>query len=308
MEEVDLALKSAGIYVRVREWRCTVSAIFRCVTRILICGLPLTGPHAQEITVLESYTCQEFLDDTKASDDDARWSRSLMMVAWAAGYAVGRNDGEPRTDPNSIRLIAETLSDVCRKMPDQKVVQAVTGAIGQFVASVHNRSAPPDHAKLPESDSEPGFVTFDSADIYGGDFRRVEQFDLEKCAASCSSSKRCKAYSFDKWNRTCFLKDRIGPLLLEPSSITGVRAGLQVERAISPPQFAKGANRGFSGKLLADMSVMNVESCEKLCAVEANCVTFSYRRIANQCQLYSSAGEYLLQRGFDSGVKRQMPK
>ena len=229
-----------------------------------------------------------------------------MVVAWAAGYAAAHQVGAVRADPSAVRQIAETLSDVCRKMPGQKVVQAIAGAIGQFDKSGRNSS--PDVAKLSTTESTAGFVTHDSADIYGGDFRRIEQVDLQRCAASCSSNKRCKAYSFDKWNRTCFLKDRIGLLLLEPSSVTAVRAGLQVERAMHPPQFAKQANRAFSGKVLPAMGAATGESCEKLCAEDVDCVAFSYGKAARQCQLYSSAEEYVIQRGFESGVKRQIAK
>ena len=53
--------------------------------------------------------------------------------------------------------------------------------------------------------------------LSGGDFQRICEFaDRRHALTPCLSDARCKAYSFDKWNRVCFLKDHVGPLLLEP--------------------------------------------------------------------------------------------
>jgi PAN domain len=265
------------------------------------------GSPAQQTVVLDSYRCAAFLKDVKEPIDGERVIRSLMMIAWATGYAAAHQGGIPRADQTAVRLISATLGDVCRAAPDKKVVLAIVETIDKFARiDTEAQNVPPDKTG-PVSSKE--FVTTDNADIFGGDYQRTERSDLKTCAASCESDARCKAFSYDKWNRVCFLKGQVGSLLLEPSSVTGVRAGTEIRRAASTVQVEKQTNRSFVGKVSATKASANFQECQRLCLTmsEAECVTFSYIKAGNECRLYSSVEGHNARSGIESGVKRQMP-
>lgn len=108
----------------------------RLVIASLLIGTAAYKLQAQENVVLDTYTCAEFLDDAKEPADGARLLRSLMMIAWAGGYAAAYQEGSPRADPTAIQLIAATLGDACRKSPDQKVVGVIADAVAQFAKAL----------------------------------------------------------------------------------------------------------------------------------------------------------------------------
>ncbi len=263
----------------------------------------MVGSRAQQTVALDQYTCSQFLNDINDIADGERLLRSLMMISWATGYVAAHQAGTPRADPTAVQLIAATLGDVCRKTPNPTVVSTIEKVIEQFTST---SSLAPTVAPS-STNAEVEFITHDNSDIYGGDYRKIELADLKACVTSCLSDVQCKAYSYDKWNRVCFLKREASVLLLEPSSMTGVRSGTQVERASSAIKIEKRANRSFAGKMYAAKHMANFESCQTLCMSETNCVTFSYAKTAKQCRLYSSVENYRAENGIESGIKRQTP-
>jgi len=275
---------------------------------IVFSATHLSASKAQESLALDKYTCADFVSDSGRTNDGPKLIRSLAMISWATGYAAAHQKDIPRADAAAMQLIAATLGDICRASPEIKAVQAITTAIQQFArADTGSRnSAQASAAPLP-SNSRPEFTKHDSSDIYSGDYKRAENIDVEACAALCSSDDDCKAYSYDKWNRFCFLKNQTGPLLLEPSSIVGVRAGIQIARANSAAQIDKRPNRGLVGKVESSRASANFDSCKAACTNSKSCVSFSYVKSGNQCQLYSSVDDHKSQEGVDSGIKRQAP-
>jgi cell division protein FtsB len=199
----------------------------------------------------------------------------------------------PRADDKFKDDIAEFSNKQSQALCEKK---SLCGTIDAHYAVLSSSS--------PNSGAE--FTTYDSSDIYGGDFQKIANSELKACADSCLSDARCKAYSFDKWNRVCFLKGHVGPLLLEPSSFTGVRAGIRIERATSAAEVEKRTNRAVAGLMYASRSTTGADACQQLCANDAKCVSFSYVKV-KQCRLYSTVDDYIAQAGVESGIKRQKP-
>jgi hypothetical protein len=51
-----------------------------------------------------------------------------------------------------------------------------------------------------------GFVRYLHRDLPGNDIRTIKNTTLATCVSDCDSDTKCRAYSFDRWNRWCFLK------------------------------------------------------------------------------------------------------
>src|SRR5438067_12369941 len=122
---------------------------------IVIAWACFTGTvQAQETLVLDTYTCSQFLADLGDRADTAKVRRSLMMIAWAAGYAAARQEDSP----SSLEMIAATLGDACRNSPTEKAVRAITDKINESSNRSAARaapSAPPAPSRTPAAPAGP---------------------------------------------------------------------------------------------------------------------------------------------------------
>jgi len=61
------------------------------------------------------------------------------------------------------------------------------------------------------------------ADHRGGDYNSFRTSGLEICMDACRHEDRCRAYTFDTTNGTCYLKDRVYPAQPNGITITGFK-------------------------------------------------------------------------------------
>ena len=279
---------------------------------------------AEEFIRLNEYTCADFLRDSKEPADGTRLLRSLMMIAWAAGYAASFQEGAPRADPTAIQLISATLGDACRRSPTTLTVQAISKAITQVVKS---KSTPNSQQKRtpetsvigventkpfsnivalkPHAESTGTFSTYDNFDSPSFDIQTLKNVDLSRCAAACETDRDCSVYTFDKWNRWCFLKSRAVALSFEPRSTTGVKIGVELP---PPSDFAiridhqlgrkfAGSSRKFSG--------VSTEVCEKICEGDDRCMGYTFFQKEQSCYLFDKISSYVRDARSKSGLKTQ---
>jgi hypothetical protein len=265
------------------------------------------GARAQEAIGLDRYTCAEFLADANSPADGAKLLKSLMIIYWATGYAAAHDETTLRADTDALRLIAATLGATCRSDPRQLAVRAFARTLGEFTApNVRSETVGP--ALAPVAVSKGEFKTYDNWDISGADLRTVKRVDHAKCVAACRSDERCRAYSYDKWNRWCFLKSGIGSLLLDPSSSTGVR-GATGEPAVSElaPRLDRRSAKKFSGQEYRTAAGPSAESCETMCQQDTKCLGYTFVGSAQKCQLFERIDTFSNDRNAASGVKTQTP-
>lgn len=81
---------------------------------------------------LTRYKCSQFIADTKDPNNATKVLRSMMMIAWATGYAAAHKRDELRADVGAFRLISEVLGAACRKSPDQQARRIIARAIDGF--------------------------------------------------------------------------------------------------------------------------------------------------------------------------------
>jgi hypothetical protein len=190
----------------------------------------------------------------------------------------------------------------CKEKACQAGFVIARKVLGQDATQAKNALA---HAAPPPDDK---FVTHDNYDIIGRDADRIEKTDMRTCASACERDPRCVAYSYDKWNRWCFLKETAEALRLEPNTISGLRlsvakppiAGLP----ISKQRYRKKAFP-VNGRPLQEAK--SYADCESRCTREGSCVAFTFFSDAKQCLTLESTGEYFPNPKADSGVRRQEP-
>jgi hypothetical protein len=150
-------------------------------------------------------------------------------------------------------------------------------------------------------------------DIYGNDIKQDGQMgipgiDLSTCAARCEEVKECKGFSFDRWYGWCFLKEKIVPSVLDPSSIIGVkRSGVLPEyNSLLPKKIQIIAKQKFHEKPYNDRRwSLNYGVCSKKCASDDACVALSFEIATRKCFLFSNVKGMYFDETAISGYKHQ---
>ncbi|RWM48378.1 MAG: hypothetical protein EOR78_29465 [Mesorhizobium sp.] len=172
-----------------------------------------------------------------------------------------------------------------------------------------NPPAPP--APVPEVAAvEPppaSFSRFLNRDLTGGSIASMAAQDADQCEAICrTTGPLCRAYTYDAWNRKCFLKGETGQLLMNARATSGVISDLGAPSSSGAPVHMEYFNnKAFSGNGFRVVASPNRDTCGNECWNVEQCVAFGFTVSQRRCVLFDQPGEYFSSRGTDSGAKRQ---
>jgi hypothetical protein len=137
----------------------------------------------------------------------------------------------------------------------------------------------------------------------------AQQIDIKtqaQCETMCDKNLDCRAYTFDNWNRRCYLKFSVGELLLNGRTASGVLSSVMQPRESSRPVYLEYFNKkSFSDFGYETSSAPNRDECGSSCLANPNCMAFTFVIADHFCRSYSLTGEYFVRSGFESGAKRQ---
>lgn len=149
------------------------------------------------------------------------------------------------------------------------------------------------------------YKTYENRDINSNDIGVLRNVDLSTCISKCRHDAQCRAYSFDRWNGFCFLKSKIGPLVIEPRSVTGVRDDVPAPpMSAAPITMQRYRGKAFPGAAYRSIST-GFAGCESTCRNEQVCVAYTFQKSEESCRLFSTAEKYFPNALADSGTKRQ---
>jgi PAN domain len=319
--KVESWLEAMGADVNLRSWPAAISIVLTALT----CAAP-----AQEALVLGTYTCAEFLSDVGDRGNSAKVRRSLMMISWAAGYAAARQADASA----SLEVIAATLGEVCRSSPAEKAVAAITDKINGSAsrealhepppaspaAPAPSAPAPPPAASAPSAPPaastastppagaarDPSFIAYSSRDMVGGDYHKQRGISQDQCENLCKKDSRCRAYSYDVWNRFCFLKSSVNPLRLEPRSVTFVASGAAVTYDESEPVIQRRPQKAFPNESYLQANAQSYGDCSQRCLKDKRCEAFNFYQSSRRCNLIEKPKEYSDVWGAEIGIKVQV--
>jgi hypothetical protein len=161
-------------------------------------------------------------------------------------------------------------------------------------------------APTPAPQKRVAYRAYDNREIAGGQMAKLNIRDLPACAAACRGKTSCKGYTFDKWNRVCFLKSSVAEFRLNPRSSSGVRDDVRIPRAPSGAiRMERYPSKAFPGVGYKSVEAGGPDECEDACRLEDACVAFTFRLDEGACHLFRSTGEYFSNQLADSGGKRQ---
>jgi hypothetical protein len=162
------------------------------------------------------------------------------------------------------------------------------------------------------------FITRVNRDIYGQDIPSqngqigIPGLNVNECAESCVSLKACLAFTFDRWNGRCYLKNKVVTSIVNPRAIIAVKKPLKLpdtSKAMSETKTIR--NHRFQGEPFARSTVTDFQACKALCENDLGCIAFSFSKaveIGQNCEVFKQSEKgYLDDDSADSGWKQQSP-
>jgi PAN domain len=263
----------------------------------------------------------------------------LLGALTAAYWLIDTRTAEPdyelvngqlvRVNPNSTKTVigpirAPAREDTNNVVPPKEAARVLAPARQNTSADDSPILAPPvsrsENAKREDTAIQKTTTAVPSAtpitnynvhinrDLEGGDIETLKNIELQSCVSACRTNLQCRAYSFDNWNRYCFLKSAMGTLRLDPRSITGIREDLPAPpTATSAIIMERYRSKAFPGAGYKTLGVAQWETCQTACRNEASCVAYTFKTNDQRCYLFDRTGEYFPDNLANSGGKRQPP-
>ncbi|WP_426422561.1 PAN domain-containing protein [Bradyrhizobium genosp. A] len=150
------------------------------------------------------------------------------------------------------------------------------------------------------------FRPYNNVDMYGGDIAVIRKIELSDCEAACRADSNCIAYSYDKWNKSCYPKSEFRELLLDARSITALKGDAPVPiSSRNRVHFDRYRNKGFPKQPQQSRTAQSFEQCEAMCGLADWCAALTFYRSTHECQLLQTTDEYFSNLDAYSAAKSQ---
>jgi hypothetical protein len=206
----------------------------------------------------------------------------------------------------TIKIAPQTLLTRIGDQGEWMNVALLSGETGwvraRFVACCRSADTQPS-----SSDDEKSWIRLAGRDAYGGDYTQLSGLIQPDCQSKCRADSQCRAFSYDRWNRVCYLKSTMGTLRLDPRIITEVIASEHLADDNSSPIMVPKKNKGFPDSGYNQSTVDTYDRCNILCLQDQDCNGFNYRESDHACSLIQFPSEYNTVIGTDLGYKIQSP-
>jgi hypothetical protein len=148
--------------------------------------------------------------------------------------------------------------------------------------------------------------TVEKMDLGGNDYLVLRNETVSACHSRCQSDTQCQAYTYDRWNRVCFLKTSVGGMLrFEPRSVTGMIEGASPDKDPRPLVMQKRRGKRFPDDPYDRTYTSSYDECSRTCLFDSRCAGFNYS--GGSCSLIEFPSEYFDGGGVDLGMKIQPP-
>jgi hypothetical protein len=141
-------------------------------------------------------------------------------------------------------------------------------------------------------------------DLFGYDLANmpIKNIDADACEASCESNSACRAYTFNRPNRACFLKAGGSLMIGNPNAVAGYKP--EIERLLRQSSITVYEKTDLPGMDYRDVQGTTLANCIDECEDDKRCAAFTYNNRHKLCWLKSSVPLPVKTRRAISGLKQ----
>lgn len=138
-------------------------------------------------------------------------------------------------------------------------------------------------------------------DVFGGDFQTVRNVSLNRCNSICSANQRCRAFTYNKKHRLCFLKETVGTLMPHYQALSAVRQSDL--RRVRPSNIRVFDNKDVAASDYRKLRGTGFLDCYKRCEADRRCKSFAHVKRSATCWLKSASYPARYKKGVRLGIK-----
>lgn len=153
----------------------------------------------------------------------------------------------------------------------------------------------------PTSLPQRAFRALDGHDVIGFDYRTVKDVSQYECQSACQTDSQCKATTYNKAARFCFLKSDAALIVANGDAAATVEDGLSASVTVST--FTIGAGFDMAGGDYLRVRDTNFVGCYVECERDRRCLAFAFVRKQKTCWLKSTVGQVTKGKGVDLGIR-----
>lgn len=147
----------------------------------------------------------------------------------------------------------------------------------------------------------PAFRSLDNYDVVGFDYATLPNVSRLACQEACEADVACRATTYNKKERFCFLKNNAQILVWNKDAYANVAEGLSGKVIVSTFTVASGKDMaGGDYKRLRNSTFIG---CYLACEIEAQCAAFAFTRQQKDCWLKNRIGTVTSKAGVELGIK-----
>ena len=147
---------------------------------------------------------------------------------------------------------------------------------------------------------------FRNYDFSGNDIGTVDTLTADACAARCTAESSCKAFSYNRWAKKCFLKSSFSSARFEPRSVSGDLAGTY-KPGEKPDTVQNFRGRKFKDKPSRAIASSSFEDCLDACMKDSGCIAINFHKVKGQCQFFMGVNEYFPDSDYDAAMRWEAP-
>ncbi|EKF42632.1 hypothetical protein NA8A_08194 [Nitratireductor indicus C115] len=145
------------------------------------------------------------------------------------------------------------------------------------------------------------FVDKAGYDVIGFDYATLKSVSFSQCRSACIEDPACKAVTYNRAVRFCFLKDDAALLVRNKDALASI-AGTK-SRDVYTSTISVHSGFDISGRDYRRARGQTFIGCFAECLRDDMCRAFSYVRKTNDCWLKNSVGAITKKAGVDLGIK-----
>jgi hypothetical protein len=147
---------------------------------------------------------------------------------------------------------------------------------------------------------------FRNYDFSGNDIGTVNTSTADACAARCTADGSCKAFSYNRWAKKCFLKSSFDGARFEPRSVSGNMVG-SYKSGAKPDTVQKFRDRKFKDKAVRTTDAESFDDCLASCLRDSACIAINFHKPKGQCHFFTGVNEYYPDAEYDAAMRWEEP-
>lgn len=145
------------------------------------------------------------------------------------------------------------------------------------------------------------FQRFTNYDVIGFDYRTLRSVSERACREACEVEASCRAATYNKKERFCFLKNDARLIVTNADASAYVADELSQDVLVSTFVIASGMD--IAGGDYKRLRNSNFIGCYIECEMDSACRAFAFVRRKNECWLKDRVGKVTAKNGVDLGIR-----